>query len=233
MVSLRGAESIGKNIGAHKKHLLVVLLTSTAIGAYFKPQQFLDLWLTRDQQGGVLFIQENYAEAAQRFQTPSWQAFSFYGAEDYGNASDVFGQYTDLNSRLAQANTHAHAQEYVLARNLYRAIADENADYAPAQHNLALIQGIIDEINATSESQQNEGASKELADAPQRADGADKQVAREQLIEQYSADQLLLDPALNEMWLRQVQKDPSRFLAQKFAQDNANNPKPAVNEEAP
>ncbi len=34
--------------------------------------------------------------------------------------------------------------------------------------------------------------------------------------EQYSADQLLQDPKLTEMWLRQIQRDPSEFLTTKF-----------------
>ena len=35
-------------------------------------------------------------------------------------------------------------------------------------------------------------------------------------LEQLSADQLLQDPGLTEMWLRQIQRDPSEFLATKF-----------------
>lgn len=85
------------------------------------------------------------------------------------------------------------------------------------KNNLALIQGIIDEVNRYSQSQKEEGASsKELGDEPQTGDGAEKQLLKQQLIEQYTAEQLLLDPALNEMWLRQVQKNPARFLANKF-----------------
>ena len=35
-------------------------------------------------------------------------------------------------------------------------------------------------------------------------------------LEQLSADQLLQDQGLTEMWLRQIQRDPSEFLTTKF-----------------
>ena len=81
---------------------------------------------------------------------------------------------------------------------------------------------IIDETNRLSESQQAEEgeSSKELGDAPQTGDGGQKKEGRKQVVEQLDAGQLLLDPALNDMWLRQVQKDPALFLANKFQIQN-------------
>ncbi len=200
-----------------KRPLLLIVLFSVIVWAAVKPQAFLDLWLTHDQQGQLLFLKGDYAKAARRFESTEWQAFSFYGAEEYDNAAAVYSQLDDANSRLAQANARAHGQSYVHARSLYDALLADIPNNVPAQTNRDIVQKLIDEINAMSESQDSEGASKELGDEPKRADGAEKQLMKEQIIEQYSAEQLLLDPALNEMWLRQVQKDPSNFLAAKFA----------------
>ena len=38
----------------------------------------------------------------------------------------------------------------------------------------------------------------------------------EREVEQLSAEQILLDEQVNDLWIQQVQKDPSRFLGVKF-----------------
>ena len=147
-----------------------------------------------------------------------WQAFSAYGNEDYKTASTFYSQFNNKESLLAQANALAHGRHYLKARNLYQNILTQYPSYGAAEQNLDLIQAVIDEVNLLSESQKAEqGESiKELGDEPQTGDGAEKQEARSQEVEQLNAEQLLLDPNLNEMWLRQVQKNPDRFLSQKF-----------------
>ncbi len=200
-----------------KQRLLWVAAVVFIIWAVVYPQRFLDLWLTRDQQGQILFHQGKYAEAANRYSNAQWQAYSFYGAEQFKQSAILYSQYQDVESMMAQANALAHGAEYVKARNLYRKILEQNPSYQGAQKNLKIIQALIDDINRMSESQRPEGNSKELGDEPQRGDGAEKKEARVQEIEQYTSEQLLLDPALNQMWLRQVQKDPANFLSQKFS----------------
>ena len=103
--------------------------------------------------------------------------------------------------------------------NLYQKILTIAPSNAAATTNIVIVQAIIDEVNRLSASQQPEDGEsiKELGDEPQTGDGAEKKEApKEQKIEQFSADQLLLDPALNAMCLRQVQKNPGQFLSQKF-----------------
>lgn len=196
----------------------------TCLFAYKKPQQFMDLWLTRDQQGQVLFQLGKYQQASNIFKNTQWQAYSSYGAEQYKNAATIYGQYSDIPSQLAKANALAHAREYIKARNLYQNILEQSPNNKPAKHNIGIIQAIIDEVNRLSASQKAEqGESiKDLGDEPQTGDGAErKEAPKKQKIEQYSAEQLLLDPALNEMWLRQVQKNPANFLSQKFYMQQA------------
>ena len=70
-----------------------------------------------------------------------------------------------------------------------------------------------------SESQQQEGGqSQELGDdQPRRADGADVTELTETRMEQFSAEQILQDEKINEMWMRSVQRDPTHFLSIKFS----------------
>ncbi len=199
--------------------IITILLTGSSFFIYFKPQGFADLWLTRDQQGQLLFNLGYYQQASNTFKSSQWQAYSRYGAQQYKNAATLYGQFNDIDSQVAQANALAHAREYINARNLYQQILSLSPENAAAKANITIVQGIIDEVNLLSASQQaEEGESiKELGDEPQTGDGAErKETFKQQEIEQLSAEQLLLDPSLNDMWLRQVQKNPANFLSQKF-----------------
>jgi len=202
-----------------KSTLIASTVFAACMFAYLKPQQFTDLWLTRDQQGQILFQLGHYQQASTTFQSTQWQAYSSYGAEQYKNAATLYSQFDNIDNQIAKANALAHGREYIKARNLYRQILTLAPQNTAASINIVIVQAIIDEVNRLSASQKaEEGESiKELGDEPQTGDGAEREEApKDQEIEQLTAEQLLLDPSLNAMWLRQVQKNPANFLSQKF-----------------
>lgn len=177
-----------------------------------------DLWLTRNQQGQMLFNFDYYRQAASTFNEPFWQAYSYYAAEDFDQAASIYNQFDRLKIKFFRANAMAHARHYVNAREVYQAILIENENHHGAQKNLKIVQAIINEINLTSQNQAEElGESSEaLGDEPQTADGAERKDIIPQKRPQLTAEQILQDSKLNELWLRQVQKNPSRFLSYKF-----------------
>ncbi|MCZ6829256.1 MAG: VWA domain-containing protein [Gammaproteobacteria bacterium] len=204
---------------------LVLLL----LGASLQPQQaqasenwFVGLWLTPDQQGRWLLQRGDYREAAVRFNNPMWKGMAFYYAEDFKLAAEYFSRVDSESARFNRANALAHSQNYVPAVRLYNAILDANPGHAGAHNNREIVQAVIDAINLMSESQADEpgagDSSKELGeDDPQRADGAERKVFEQQELVQFNAEEILQDPAINAMWLRSVQRDPSHFLGVKFA----------------
>jgi len=202
----------------HKKRLIIASIIICGALISYKPQQFVNLWLTADQQGQILFNIKDYDRAATQFTNARWQAYSFYGAEKFSQATLLYSQFNTADDMLSRANAMSHQRRYIQARNLYQDIITQYPHFTPAQTNLLIVQKIIDAVNLMSESQKAEDgdASKELGDEPQTGDGADKKEMRKQQTEIYSAEELLLDPELNAMWLRQVKKNPARFLAQKF-----------------
>lgn len=205
-------------ITKYKKTFWVLTLSTLIAFILLKPGKFIDLWLTKDQQGQLLFNTERYEQASKTFTNVHWQAFSAYGSEDYKTAATFYSQFSTKESLLAQANALAHSREYLKARDLYQNTLTKYPDFIAAENNRDVVQIIIDKVNRMSESQApEEGESiKELGDEPQTGDGAEKKEGSPQQVEQLSSEQLLLDPSLNKMWLRQVQKDPARFLSQKF-----------------
>lgn len=209
-------------LNRHRAKSMTVLLMGVIVFAYFQPQKLADIWLTRDQQGQVLFNLHRYELAAVTFSNTRWQAYSYYGAEKFKQSATLYNQFTTSKDKLARGNALAQDSRYLEARDVYQLILDKEPENENALKNFNIVQAIIDEVNQFSESQKNddEHTSKELGDEPQTGDGAEKKEIVIQEIEQLTAEQLLLDPKLNEMWLRQVQKDPARFLSQKFHMQN-------------
>lgn len=196
--------------------------------------RFADLWASRDQQGMYYYNRGEYLEAAQRFRDPAWKASAYYLNEDFDIAAELFASIDGRAAAFARANALAHGRRYVQARAAYEALLQKNPRHQGAKNNLVVVQKIIDEVNRMSESQKAEpgDASRELGDEPQTGDGAqrDELMAIEQ--EQFSAEDILNDPALNEVWMKQIQQDPRRFLGVKFQMQLRAQQAPAAGGEA-
>ena len=192
--------------------------------------RFMALWLTPDQQGRYYLEKGDYKTAAVKFEDIGWRGVAYYRAENFEAAAEMFSRIESATGYFNLANALAHGRHYVLAVKAYNKVLELQAGHAGATKNRDFIQAIIDEINLMSASQKAEpgDSSKELGeDQAQTADGATRDDIVEAEIEQLTAEQILQDEQLNETWMRQVQKDPSRFLKVKFymqlqaEQDNA------------
>ena len=191
--------------------------TERSLGSHW----FADLWLTNDQQGRLLMKFGRYQEAARRFDNPLWKATAYYYNEEFMLAAEYFSRSDSDEALFNEANARAHARDYLRAVKRYDLLLARTPDYPGATENRAVVQRLIDEINRLSESQQEEegvGGDKELGpDDPIPADGADSIEWQQAEIRQFTAEEILQDPATSEMWLRGVQQDPSEFLAIKFS----------------
>jgi Ca-activated chloride channel family protein len=190
----------------------------TSTDAQAAEGHFLDLWLTADQQGRYYFERGDYSTAAQRFQDTAWRGVAFYLDENFEAAAETFAQLETIDGLFNLANAWAQSQNYIYAVQNYDRVLALQPDHPGALKNRAIVQAIIDDINRMSESQQGEPGeqSKELGDEPLRAEGADEEKWGKREVEQLSADDILADERIREMWMRQIQQDPSLFLSVKF-----------------
>lgn len=177
----------------------------------------LDLLLTRDQQGAYFFWRGDYQEASRRFDDAMWRGTALYLIEDFDGAAQQFSLRDDSVALFNVANSLAHGQRYIKALAAYDSLLKLEPDHALALTNRRVVQTLVDEINAMSESQASEDgeAAFELGDKAQRGDGAERNdtaIVQQQL----SADELLTDQRIREQWMQQVQPNPARFLAAKF-----------------
>ena len=208
------------------------------VATVMQPQQatasehwFADLWLTPQQQGRLLLERGDYRTAAQRFTDPAWKALAYYYAEEFTLAAEYYSRIDSETARFNRANALAQSQNYLPAVRLYQEILDANPGNTAALHNRDIVQQIIDAINLMSQSQQEEAgeSSKELGENdPERAEGADRISFDKAELVSYSAEEILQDPKIAEMWMRGVQRDPSQFLAIKFSMQEQPSAAPAV-----
>ncbi|MEZ5553110.1 MAG: VWA domain-containing protein [Pseudomonadales bacterium] len=179
---------------------------------------FADWWLTPDQQGRYLFAQGDYAEAAERFEDLRWKATAYYAAEQFDLAAEYFSRDDTPSGLFNRANALAQGRHYLAAVRGYDEVLIRVPGHEGALHNRALVQAIIDEINALSAAQVAEGdeTARDPGAEPRTADGAERQVLPGEEARTFTAEEILADERLQEMWLRGVQADPARFLGIKF-----------------
>lgn len=196
--------------------------SATPSPAVAKQWYWLDILLTRDQQGMLYLRMGQAGEAARRFNDPAWRGVAHYRAEGFAAAADNFRQIDALSALYNEANALAHGQHYIKALRVYDKLLQRAPAHSNARHNRALIQALVDEIDAMSESQAAESGEEafELGDEPQRGHGAEREDTAT-VDEQYSAEQLLADERIRTQWMQRVQADPGRFLAAKFAMQAA------------
>lgn len=194
----------------------MALALATLVWIVAAPKAFVNLWLTPDQQGKLWFKLEDYERASRTFEDPHWKGFSLYAGQDFATAERYFSQYQDAESLLARANALAHQQDYETAKQVYEELASRYPDHPASAVNLKVVEALIEATQGMSESKENKTGNRNSkpGDGSESSEGDEQQRTME--LEQYSADQLLQDPGLTEMWLRQIQRDPSEFLVTKF-----------------
>lgn len=180
----------------------------------------VDWWLSQDQQAQYQFDQQNYSQAALLFEDYHWKAFAFYQAGNYQQAENYYRRRDDLPSMLGVGASLMHQKEYIAARNWYQNLLKAHPNQATAEHNLMLVESILEHIDAFGEGQSKSTerqTSRELGDKPQTSEGIEKLVQQEQIIQpQLTADDILNNPNLNEQWMKRVESHQALFLANKF-----------------
>ena len=194
----------------------LVFVLAAVVWSITFPAAFLNLWLTPDQQGRLWFQRGDYERASRAFEDPRWRGFSLYAGEDFETAERYFSQYQDADSLLARANALAHEGNYPAAKKGYEELTKSYPDHPAPAVNIPIMEALVEATKGVAgKGDKDPGKSgKKPGEGTESSDGTGEERAGE--LEQYSADQLLQDPDLTEMWLRQIQRDPSEFITTKF-----------------
>ncbi|MGF1719322.1 hypothetical protein L4D20_04655 [Vibrio kyushuensis] len=189
------------------------------IGAWSTSDKFIDLWLTPDQQGYFHFRQSDYANASLHFENSSWRATSHYIHGEFDKAATLFALVPNDSAQFNYANALAHNGQYSEASMIYQLLRSSISHGAGANINLAIIKPLAEESISQSYSLRGEIYQDDNIH-PSQKNRTEKRARNSSPEQQYSAYAILRDPALNELWMQQIRKDPAQFLKVKFQLQN-------------
>jgi|GEM_PF-1055809 len=221
---------LGKRVMLPQWRLWLILGVVVALPAWiYHPGShwyWLDLVMTRDQQGWLYYQLGDYRQAAQRFQRNDWRALSFYAAEEFNAAARLWAQIPGATAHFNRANALAHGENYVAAADGYRLSLQLQPEWQAARDNLDLAEALSRKAKPLDEEQRHGGseigADKIVFDAPNKPTQED---APEVVLEEGA----LTSEQINALWLRRLSSTPADFLRLKFGyqvadRDNAINP---------
>ncbi|PTP70754.1 hypothetical protein [Vibrio splendidus] len=198
-------------------HLLLMLTAGNLIWGIADKHSFFDFWLSNDQHAYVEFKQGNYAQSAALFDDPTWKAYSRYLSGDFLGAIDLLspqkseqgGEPATLTdfAKLIVANSYAHTAQFDKATALYNELLNNETYSEQAANNLAVVEAAIEKIKNTPSTKQD---SEKVIDDRKLVDDEPKEGSQKELV------------ISDQVWLKQVRQNPSKFLRQKFQQEYSN-----------
>lgn len=119
------------------------------------------LWHTQEQQAMQAYQAEDYANAAQKFETPQWQGAAQYKAGEYEQALKNFEQDSSANGLYNQGNALMQLGKPDKAKERYQAALDKQPDFPQAKANLELAEKLLNQQqsqqNADNQDKQSQG----------------------------------------------------------------------------
>jgi hypothetical protein len=194
-------------------HWVMILLAGNLVWGLTDKHSLLEFWLTKDQHAYVEFKQGNYSQSAALFDDPMWKSYSRYLSGDFVGAIDLLAsQASDSDelpelAKLVVANSYAHTAQFEKATALYDQLLRSDQFATQAENNLKVVEAAVEKINnAPPEKQESE----KVIDDRKLVDEESKEGKQKALV---MSDQV---------WLKQVRQNPSKFLRQKFQQEYSN-----------
>lgn len=209
MVSLRSHVFCFRRPGVQ-----LTLVTAIALAALMREaaavQAFVDLWLTRDQQGALAFSDGDYALAVERFEDPAWQGVAAYRGGRYEAAAAAFGRLPSAEGFYNRGNALYKGRDYRGAIKAYEQAVVMAPAWTEAVDNLALARWTLAYIEEQRE-QSDTGDESELGADDVTFDNEDDrgkaiEITRDSTIEKQSA----------EKWMRTVDTRTADFLRTRF-----------------
>jgi Ca-activated chloride channel family protein len=176
--------------------------------------EFLDWWLTADQQGQRLFSQGRYLEAAEVFETPAYRGAAFYRGGDFESAASVFGRLRSPEAAYNRGNSLLMLGRYDDAISAYEQALEARPDWQAAMENLAIAKARRDRMKPPDDDAGGTDGQLEADEIVFDETGRVDKSGREHETE---GGQQMSDDEMRAVWLRRVQNDPAEFLRTRFA----------------
>ncbi len=146
-----------------------------------QPAQAFDwqqLWQRPDQQGARAFAEQDYANAAEQFQDPRWQASAHYRKGNYTEAASLLEQAESADDWYNRGNALARSGQLAEAIKAYNEALKLNPKDQDALANKQLVEDALEQQQQSSpenndaSSQNNEAASEKNESAAEKNESA-------------------------------------------------------------
>jgi Ca-activated chloride channel family protein len=173
---------------------------------------FIDLWLTRDQQGRRMFERGDFSAAGATFEDPMWRGVAAYRAGDHAGALQSFALVATPDGALNMGNAYVQLRDWDNAIAAYDRALAEREGWTEAADNRALAIALRD-AEAEEEEPPPSGGAAPTFDPDEVVFDSEEDEGSEGEVEM----SVLSDEQIAEMWLRQLTTSPAQFLRGKFA----------------
>ncbi|MDM0047199.1 VWA domain-containing protein [Variovorax dokdonensis] len=170
------------------------------------PWRFVDLWLTRDQQGRRAYEKGQYAEAARLFDDPMWRGLASFRAGQFSDAAQLFAEVDTAPGHFNEGDALAMLGKYDEAALAFQRALKKRPGWKAAQDNLQLVHQL-----AAQKNKQDEDGDEESDLDPDEIKFDDRG-KKGKTVSQPGPGQ-----GDDAVWMRNIQTSPTMLLARKFA----------------
>jgi Ca-activated chloride channel family protein len=209
MVSRARMTTLARNPGVQ---LAFVTLAAMLVLAYqtTRVQNFVDLWLTADQQGWLALRDRQWETAVNTFESPGWQGAAAYRGGMYEASAQAFGRIATAQGYFNRGVALVRGRDYRNAISAFELAVEAAPDWLEAQENLELARYVLEYLERTRE-RSDTGEQDDLGPDDIRFDNEDQ---RGQEVEIDRSSTIGLESA--EKWMRSVDTDTAEFLRSRF-----------------
>ena len=189
---------------------LVLVLAASPACAF----EWLDLWLTPDQQAQALMDQGKYREAAGKFTTPEQIGVALFLAGDFENAATVLGRSRTAEASYNRGNAMIMQGLYDEAIESYQNALIKRPGWLEAEQNLQIARLRKEALAPPDDDYGGTGGQLGADEIVFDDTGRNMKSSGEEVLE--ATDQQQDEEAMRAMWLRKVETRPADFLAARF-----------------
>lgn len=191
--------------------ILILLLAQIPTAVAF---EWMDLWMTPDQQAQRFMDRGEYQKAAGKFTTPEQIGAALFLAGDFESAASVLGRSRSAEANYNRGNANIMLGQYDAAIEAYQTALIRRPDWTEAEQNLHIAILRKQALAPPDDDFGGTGGQLEADEIVFDQTGRVNKSSSEQVID--AADQQLGEDAMRAMWLRKVETRPADFLAVRF-----------------
>lgn len=210
----------------HRGLLTLLLILQWSYTADAFAFEWLDLWLTDDQQAQRLFDKGEYEKAAKKFSSPEYIGAALYLAGDFEGAASVFGRSSSAEASFNRGNSLVMLGQYEGAMEAFQHALIKKPGWPEAQQNLEIVRLRMAALAPPDDDAGGTGGKLGADEIVFDETGRVNQSSSEELID--AAEESGDEASMRAMWLRKVETRPADFLAARFYYQLATRDDPAV-----